>query len=284
MKRTSLTIAAASLLFLSTGCPSGKPAAVLATSDSWCPDGFEGGPQDTCFAVPEMTTRETPVLVYLHGPYKDHGSSEEWALVRSAIDRGFAVMVPRGRRGLCAWTAELKDHFCWPQDPEDPAAFKQIVEQWEQALWQVDAIMEGPPHRKYVLGLSNGGSFASYLATHGVFAAKGWALVNAGPIGAVQKPPSAAPVLLVAAQGDTTHAAEVQKLHDGLGKASWAHGYCQRPGDTALASADIEAALAFFKHDADGTLKPSGNTYPCDGGLAPAGGAGPAPAADPAKK
>src|SRR5437879_10951873 len=99
--------------------PSAAPKTALSSSESWCPDGFEVGPTDTCFAIPEKHDKDTAVLVYLHGPYSGHGSPEEWAMVRAAADRGFAVVIPRGKRGLCAWKAELKDHFCWPQEADD---------------------------------------------------------------------------------------------------------------------------------------------------------------------
>jgi len=249
------------------GCPSSKPPSTLSSSESWCPNGFEVGPQDTCFAVPETTTRETPVLVYLHGPYAGHGSAEEWSLVHSAVAKGFAVVIPRGRRGLCAWTAEVKDHFCWPQEVDDPQAFKNVIAEWDRVLWQVDAIMEGPPHKKYVLGFSNGASFAAYAASHGLFPAQAWAMINGGPLGTLDKPPPRPPpLLLVAAQEDTAQAPKMKELHDGLAKTGWAHAFCARPGPHPLAATDVDAAIAFFKRDAEGSLKPAGGSFACEGG------------------
>lgn len=257
------------------GCPSGKPAATLSTNESWCPDGFEVGPQDTCFAVPETTTRDTPVLVYLHGMYKGHGSPAEWALVRSAVARGFAVVVPRGKRGLCAWKAEVSDHFCWPQDVDDPHVFSAAVAEWDRVLWQVDAIMDGGPHKRYVLGFSNGGYFATYLLSHALFPAQAYAIVNAGPLGPIDKPAKSPPVMLLAAQGDTVQGPMMRDLHDRFGKVGWPHAYCTRPGDHALMAEDMNAALMFFKHDADGTLKPGATSYACEGGTAPGDPAAP---------
>ncbi|HSO40654.1 MAG TPA: hypothetical protein VLT33_49345 [Labilithrix sp.] len=258
--------------------------ATLSASDSWCPDGFEVGPQDTCFAVPETTTKDTPVIVYLHGMYAGHGSAEEWSLVRSVVAKGFAVVVPRGKRGLCAWKEELKDHFCWPQETEDPAAFKNVVADWDRVLWQVDSIMEGGPHKRYVLGYSNGGSFAAYLASHPVFPAQAYAIVNGGPLGPTTKPAKAPPVLLVSSDGDPDQGPKMKELHGSLAKGGWSHAFCTHPGGHPLASQDIEASVRFFKHDADGTLKANAaGYYPCEGGTAPgdpAGGAA-APAADP---
>ena len=248
-------------------CTPGKPAATLSASDSWCPEGFEVGPSDTCFAVPETTTKDTPIIVYLHGMYAGHGSAEEWSLVRSVVAKGFAVVVPRGKRGLCAWKAELKDHFCWPQETEDPQAFKNVVADWDRVLWQVDAIMEGGTHKRYVLGFSNGGFFAEYLAAQGMFSAQAYAIINGGPLGLPVKPAKAAPMLLVSADADPEQGPKMKELHEGLAKVGWLHAFCTRPGQHSLAAQDVDASVRFFKRDAEGSLKPSAaGYYACEGG------------------
>lgn len=251
-------------------CRSGKPTEPppnLSSQESWCPEGFEVGPQDTCFAIPDAHDKDTPVLVYLHGMYAGHGSAEEWERVRAATARGFAVVIPRGKRGLCAWKAELQDHFCWPQEAEDPQAFAAVVADWDRVLWQVDALLEGGPHKRYVLGFSNGGFFASYLATHGTFAAQAYAIVNAGPLAPPAKSDKTVPILLVAAKDDAEEAPKMKALHESLARAGWPHAFCARPGSHALATDDVDAALRFFKHDLDGTLKAVGDpkAYPCEG-------------------
>jgi predicted esterase len=265
----------AALSLAPASCTPPKPVATLSASDSWCPDGFEVGPQDTCFAVPEATTKDTPVLVYLHGMYAGHGSPEEWRLVRGAVSRGYAVVVPRGKRGLCAWKAELHDHFCWPQETEDPQAFKNVVAEWDRVLWQVDAILEGGSHKRYVLGFSNGGFFASYIAEHGLFPAQAYAIAGGGPLEAAQKPAKAVPIMLLSAQDDAAESAKTKELHEGLSKVGWTHAFCTRPGQHPLAAEDVEAALRFFKHEQDGSLKASPEGYPCEGGATAIAGGGP---------
>ena len=93
-------VASAALLgaVSAASCTPAKPPPTLSSSDSWCPDGFESGPQDTCFAVPESPAKDTPVIIYLHGMYAGHGSAEEWILVRSVTSKGFAIVIPRGKR------------------------------------------------------------------------------------------------------------------------------------------------------------------------------------------
>jgi predicted esterase len=215
--------------------------------------------------VPEKTTKDTPIMVYLHGMYAGHGSAEEWDLVRSAVSKGFAVVVPRGKRGLCAWKEELKDHFCWPQEVDDPAAFKAVVADWDRVLWQVDAILEGGSHKRYVLGYSNGGFFAEFLAMHQIFPAQGYAIVNAGSLEPVVKPSKSVPMLLLAADSDSDQGPKMKALHDDLTKAGLTHAFCTRPGAHALDAHDIDTSLQFFKRDADGALKPtSAGGYSCD--------------------
>lgn len=267
--RTIATAACIAAMFSckhGTSAPEGKN--VLSNAgESWCPDGFESGPSDTCFAIPERPTKDTPVLVYLHGMYEGHGSSAEWDAVRVATQRGFAVVIPRGKRGLCAWRAELKDHYCWPQDPEDTESMKNVIAEWERVLWQVDALLEGGTHKRYVLGSSDGGVFAAFVATHGLFPGQAYAVVNGGALGPPGNPPGKmkpVPMLLVSATSDD-HEQKMKELHEGLAKVSWTHAFCPRAGAQALTNDDVELALRFFKRDASGSLKPQGSAYPCEG-------------------
>lgn len=266
MGRAALVLCASLVFALLPACkPKGAaaPNPKLSSSESWCPDGFEVGPSDTCFAIPDKTEKDTPVLVYLHGMYTGHGDPKEWELVHTAVNRGFAVVVPRGKRGSCAWKAELKDHFCWPQEAEDPHSFKQVVSDWERVLWQVDALLEAGTHKRYVLGYSNGGFFASYLATHpSIFPAAGYSIVNGGPLAPPGKSDKAMPVMLVAAKDDADQGPKMKELHETLTKAGFAHAFCGRPGAHPLSAEDVDASLRFFKHEHDGSLKAP---YPCDG-------------------
>jgi poly(3-hydroxybutyrate) depolymerase len=233
--------------------------------ETWCPDGFEAGANDTCFAIPEKTTKETPVLVYLHGMYQGHGLKEEWDAVRVAVHRGFATVIPRGKRGLCAWRAEVKDHYCWPQDPEDTHAMKTLIAEWERVLWQVDALLEPGTHKRYVLGSANGGMFASFLATRAIFPGQAYAVVNfgGGPVTPPTPKSKPVPLMLIAASGDDPDQ-KMKELHDSLTKSNWPHAFCPRAGTSALTNDDVEAALRFFKHDQEGSLKAP---YTCEAAI-----------------
>lgn len=286
MKRDLSFIA---LLTLVAACKSGGGETTTKTAEdahtlsgateAWCPEGFESGANDSCFVLPEPSTKDTPILAYLHGMYQGHGSPEEWEMVRSAVQKGYAVVLLRGKRGLCPWRAEFKDYYCWPQDPEDTEAMKGVVAEWDKALWQVDALMEPGTHKRYFLAFANGGFFASYVATHALFAAQAWAIVDAGSIApmpaapaspapakgkAPPSPPSTSPILLVESKDDAEQAPKTKELHEALTKSSWPHAYCPQPGGKTLTAANVDQALSFFKRDQAGALRPQGMSYSCE--------------------
>jgi len=252
-------------------------------TEAWCPEGFEGGANDSCFALPEKSVKDTPILAYLHGMYQGHGSPEEWSTVRAAVQKGYAVVLLRGKRGLCPWKAEFKDYYCWPQDPEDTDAMKGVIGDWDKALWQADALLEQGAHKRYFLAFSNGGFFASYVATHAMFPAQAWAIVDGGSIaptpaapaspapakGKAAPPPSTSPILLVEAKDDAEQAPKTKELHEALTKSSWPHAYCTQPGGKTLTTADVDQALNFFSRDQAGALKPQGTSYACEGSAEP---------------
>ena len=244
------------LVALAPACSPAKPVATLSASELLVSGRLRGRPEGHVLRRPrdddEGHARRSSTS---HGMYAGHGSPEEWRLVRIRGQPRFAVVVPRGKRGLCAWKAELKDHFCWPQEPEDPQAFKNVIAEWDRVLWQVDAILEGGSHKRYVLGFSNGGFFASYLAEHGLFPAQAYAIVGGGPLEPAQKPGKAVPIMLLSAQDNAVQAPKTKELHEGLSKVGWAHAYCTRPGPHPLAVRGRRGGAPLLQARTDGTLK-----------------------------
>lgn len=229
------------------GCP--KPP-VEVVAEHWCPEGFEPGHGDVCFALPVEHGPTTAIVVYLHGMLEGHGSPEEWAAARSATVHGFAVVLPRGRRGLCDWKPELKNHFCWPQDSADTAEMKNVVADWDRTLWQVNELLEGGQHPRYVLAYSNGASFAVHLARASILKADGYALVGGGaPPAEAPTAESHPPILVIAAADDAAQAPKSKELHELLVREKWPNQSCVRPGEATLRGEDVDAALRFFRHE-----------------------------------
>ncbi len=106
----------------------------------------------------------------------------EFDLVRGAADvYGFAVLVPRGKKGLCTWSDEVKTSICWPtkRDSVDLHA-KEILGGWITAERSLVKSLGLRFSRHYALGFSNGGYFMSYVAADGLLTLDGAAIVGAG--------------------------------------------------------------------------------------------------------
>jgi predicted esterase len=253
---------------LAAGCP--KPP-VEAVPEHWCPEGFEPGQGDVCFAMPMERGPGTAIVVYLHGELEGHGRPEEWAAARSATVHGFAVVLPRGRRGLCDWKPELKNHFCWPQDAADTTEMHNVTAEWDHTLWQVNELLEAGPHPRFVLGYSNGAAFAHHLARTGAFKADGYALISGGaPITEASSAEAHPPILLLGHENDAGQVSKSKELHESLNREKWPNQSCTRPGEHGLAGDDVDAALRFFRHEPVATK----GGFVCDGTL-------PAPPAEP---
>lgn len=234
------------------------------SSDSWCPEGFESGPNDTCFALPAQHGPETAVVLYFHDRLSGEGRPEQWALVRGLAEQGLAVVVPRGRRGLCAWSAAEANDFCWPEDASDAELQRTIVSSWERVLWQVDALLEEGKHPRFVVGHGQASSFVSAIVAQGGFRADGMALVSGRATSdAIASGVAPTPTLLAYVEGDGEQAQASQAMGKLLDRSGWAYAACPRPGAGELTSSDLDLAVKFFRRAARGELKRHKGLVPC---------------------
>ena len=251
MGRISTAVCALCFVACKSSAPptSETKTSTLHAPESWCPEGFETGPSDTCFTIPASPPKDAPVLIYLHGIYKGRGAPPEAALVKTATQRGFAVVLPRGKRGHCPLKAETQNSFCWPEEPDDPVGMKGVVAEWDRVLWQVDALLEGGTHRRFVIGHGNGATFAAHLATRGFFAGEAFAVVEGVALAPVLPPRGKTAILVLG--GDP----KAKELSDGLAKSGWKESFCARTG-TDLRAEDVDVALRFFEQEMKGAPKP----------------------------
>lgn len=149
----------------------------------WCSAGWIGLDDHTCFHVPETALRGAPILYVLHGAMApDSLPVDLQATAAEAAEALGAVAVfPRGRPGLCTWDPSVETYSCWPTRREtvDTAA-PALLEEWMRAEALMERILGGTFGGRYVMGFSNGGYFASYVALEGLVAVDGAALVGAG--------------------------------------------------------------------------------------------------------
>jgi dienelactone hydrolase len=224
--------------------------------------------------LPEQRGDKTAVLVYLHNAYSGAGPSAEWDVVKKATEKGFAVVLVRGRRALCDLPGNPPGaEFCWPHDPDDTTTMKQMAAGWDKTIWQADTLLEQGPHRHYVLGYGAGGSFAGTLATQGFLEASGYAVIGNGASMPAPAAGRKAPlVILMSSESDGDGAAQAKLTSEALDKASWSHARCPH-SSRSFTKEDLDQVLKTFQRERAGELQ----TYlssgakgaPCD----PPGGA-----------
>ena len=261
------------------GCtPPAKTQTLVGSQESWCPEGFEQGPDDACFALPEQRGDKTAVLIYMHHAYSGAGPSSEWDVVKRATEKGFAVVLVRGRRALCDLPGNPPGaEFCWPRDPDDTTTMKQMAAGWDKTIWQADALLEQGPHKHYVLGYGAGGAFAGTLATQGFLEASGYAMIGAGASMPVPVAGRKAPLVIVmASDGDGEGAAQAKSTSEALDKAGWSHARCPH-AQKSLSKEDLDVVLKTFQRERAGELA----SFPSSGAKStqcdPPGTAAPAP-------
>jgi pimeloyl-ACP methyl ester carboxylesterase len=161
---------------LGCGAAAVKPPAI-EPSHNWCPEGFESGPGDTCFILPEHKV-DAKILVYIPSIENEQNVQLEFASVRELTAQGFAVILTRGRGANCGFTQDQKQSACWPTDLETNSEAQELSTGWEKAAWQVAALLEGTDHPRHVVGYKEGATFAARLAAQALFRATAFTLVD----------------------------------------------------------------------------------------------------------
>jgi dienelactone hydrolase len=210
----------------------------------WCTTGYEPIPGG-CLAVPTSSPHPA-LLIYLHGRYAKDQSAEETDRQRRVAERftskGYAVLALRGKLGGCG-SAELSSWYCWPSNERTVGTAGDVVESWQGVLDETDDRVQ--PERRFVLGFSNGGYFATLLAARGLVQADAYVIAHAGPAEPVVAAKGTPPLLLLSADDDIAQD-DMLRLDAELARAHWAHDSYARAGAHGLTDQDIDAALAFF--------------------------------------
>ncbi|WP_437312132.1 alpha/beta hydrolase [Sorangium sp. So ce388] len=202
----------------------------------WCSAGWSGLDDHTCFHVPETAARGAPILLVLHGamaPDSLPGGLQAIA-AEAARALGVVAVFPRGRPGLCTWDPSVETHLCWPTRRETvDAAAPALIEEWMRAEALLARILGGTFGRRYVMGFSNGGYFASYVALEGLVDVDGAGLVGAGRmvieehLFSQERPPI---YIAVGEQELASTVASAENLADVLTQHGWEHELVVHPG------------------------------------------------------
>ncbi|MCL2777874.1 MAG: hypothetical protein FWD73_07710 [Polyangiaceae bacterium] len=217
---------------------------------AWCADGLEPIAGGGCFAEPS-NPKETPVplVVYLHGrypsPFPDDELDRQARVARLANERGYAVLALRGTRGQCT-DPKLANYFCWPSNERNAADGPAFVARWEPAFAAVEKRIGSG--RRLLLGFSNGGYFATLIATRALAPFDAVAIAHAGPVAPTRALGAKMPILLITADDDLSND-EMQRLSSELTLEDWPENIVTREGGYghALPDWDISMALTFFE-------------------------------------
>ncbi len=226
----------------------GEPgvAATGAVAD-WCASGLEMIAGGGCFALaPESNGKPPALLVYLHGRYAPETAADEMErqsrVARLGAARGYSVLTLRGKQGQCT-DPTLATWWCWPSNERNAADGAAFVASWSTAL--AEAERRARPARRVLLGFSNGGYFASLIASRGLFPFDAVTVAHAGPVAPMTPVRAKPPMLLIDADDDPS-SPEILHLDADLTRETWPHAMVIREGTHALPEWDVEMALTFF--------------------------------------
>lgn len=194
----------------------------------------------------EHDAGDSMLVVYLHGMYSPLTVSEELdrqsRLATIARHKGFSVLALHGRQGLCVGAATA-DFWCWPSNERTAVSGAEVVDGWSKSLTVAD--MRAGHGKRFLLGFSNGGYFASLIATRSLAPFDGFAVAHAGLVEPIRSLKPMTPWLLLTADADPSVISMMQ-LDTDLDHAAWPHAIVTRDGGHQLTDGDIEMTLQFF--------------------------------------
>ena len=197
--------------------------------------------------APDASASRPPaLLVYLHGRYAPETVADEMERQspRGAhgTARGYSVLTLRGKQGQCT-DPQLATWWCWPSNERNASDGPAFVASWGAAF--AEAERRARPRRRVLLGFSNGGYFASLIASRGLMPLDAITIAHAGPVAPMTPVRTKPPMLLIDADDDPS-SAELLHLDADLTRETWPHAMVIREGAHALPEWDVEMALTFF--------------------------------------
>ncbi|MCL2723424.1 MAG: hypothetical protein FWD69_03215 [Polyangiaceae bacterium] len=216
---------------------------------AWCADGLEPIAGGGCFAEPSEPKEDpVPLIVYLHGRFPQSVAADELdrqaRVARMGTEHGYAVLALRGTRGQCT-DPKLADYICWPSNERNAGDGPAFVARWQSAFSAVEErIGKG---RRLLLGFSNGGYFATLIATRALSPFDAVVIAHAGPVAPTRAIGEKIPLLLITADDDPSND-EMMRLSGELARETWPAEIVTRESGYghALPNWDIDMALTFF--------------------------------------
>lgn len=222
---------------------------------AWCASELEVWQDEICSYIPENLPQDRPttLVIYLHGviqPGTTWQYGPQRGMVRAANKHGFAVIMPRGRRGI--GPGSMRDWWTWPTSARAQTQVEQaILQQWAQARAWLEQRLGKPFEKVYVVGFSNGAYYAASLALRGVLSVNGYVIVAGGSAQAASQGGAQAthrpPIYIGYGHRDSV-GQDCRSLGQALARLRWKHRIVGRPRvGHLMTDSQIEEAMEFFR-------------------------------------
>lgn len=210
------------------GTERGDARAQSTVEAHWCADdGWVALNEATCVFAP--VPRPSRLVFFAHGMLAPNQSPAlQQRIVRQAARAlRFVAVFPRGRAGLCSWSRSYDEWLCWPTtaatfEHEAPA----ILDRWAQVETAIENVLDVRFAKRFLVGFSNGGYFAAYVATSGLSPFDGVAVLGAGRGDFDDRPMAAAgaPLSIIVGELEARSTREAaERLAAELERRDWPH-------------------------------------------------------------
>lgn len=247
------------LLLLLGLCQTGHAEESARPTPAWCIDGAVTLSDGMCAYEPVAAdaydvSESSTLVIFLHSLVRadsDWQWEQQKLLMRTADALHFAVLMPRGRRGI--GPGRDPRTLAWPGSPATQELYEAaVLAEWDTARAALEARRKKPFERVLIFGFSNGAYYATTLAVRGRYPADGYGIF-AGGSGSkynrilASRSEQRSPVFVGYGTKDPAHA-DMQSLVRMLSDLRWRYRVKTAPIGHWVSDAQLQAAVRFLTH------------------------------------
>jgi predicted esterase len=237
--------------------------------NAWCAPELDVLADGVCVHLPERAPEkgseakaERTLILFLHSLVPG-GSTWQWeqqrTMLRVAKANGFAVLMPRGRRGI--GPGRLPDTWAWPTSASAQDKLEdELVAEWSSARAELERRQRARFDRLYVFGFSNGAYYTSSLALRGrLEEADGYAAFSGGAGGKYasvlgSRTSRRVPIFIGYGTRDPAHN-DMSTLGSTLSLLGWRHRVKAEDVGHTVTDTQLRYAIAYLSSVRDGRAK-----------------------------